>query len=88
MGLSNLSRIITRPLLVTLPMKAVPAVGKVTIKAHDKKGDFEASEKLYQTALKKSPKSAELLCDLGYSHYLQAKWKESESNLKKALTLT
>ena len=52
---------------------------------HDKKADFAASAKLYQTALKKNPKNAELLCDLGYSYYLQGKWKESEANLKKAI---
>jgi Flp pilus assembly protein TadD len=54
---------------------------------HDKKGDCEASQEFYQAALKRDPDNAELICDIGYSCYLQGRWKDAEQNLHRALTL-
>ena len=54
---------------------------------HSKKADFKAADRYYQTALKKAPKNAELLCDLGYCCYLQKQWKKGEGNLRRALAI-
>jgi Tfp pilus assembly protein PilF len=54
---------------------------------HDMKGDCEASQEFYHAALKRDPENAELLCDYGYSCYLQSRWKEAEKHLRRALAL-
>jgi tetratricopeptide (TPR) repeat protein len=54
---------------------------------HDRRGDFEASAPLYQKALKAKPDDASLLCDRGYSLYLQNRWRESETCLRRAIEL-
>ncbi len=54
---------------------------------HDKKGDCQSSEKFYRQALKLQPDHAGILCDLGYSYYLQRRWKEAEEKLRRAVEL-
>lgn len=51
----------------------------------DRREAWDDSAKYYQKALDKSPNSAEVLCDLGYSYYLQKKWPEAENRLRQAL---
>jgi Tfp pilus assembly protein PilF len=54
---------------------------------HDLKGDCESSYGLYQAAIKNDPDNPELLCDFGYSCYLQSRWKPAEDNLRRAIAL-
>src|SRR6476620_4440318 len=54
---------------------------------NDQLGNFEESDKLYRAALKRDPKNAELLCDRGYSFYLQNRHAEAEKALREALAL-
>ncbi len=54
---------------------------------HDKKGDCQGSEKFYRQALELQPDNAGILCDLGYSYYLQRRWKEGEECLRRAVEL-
>ena len=54
---------------------------------HNKKGDCQSSEKFYRQALKIQPDNAAILCDLGYSYYLQRRWKEGEECLRRAVEL-
>jgi Tfp pilus assembly protein PilF len=51
------------------------------------KGEWGSSKKYYELALKKSPKNADLYCDLGYSGYLQNRLGDAESNLRQAIAL-
>jgi Tfp pilus assembly protein PilF len=50
-------------------------------------GQFEESEVMYQEALKRQAKNPDLLCDYGYSLYLQRRWAESEERLRQAIAL-
>lgn len=52
---------------------------------YSKKGDWESAKKYFEIALKKAPKSADLLCDLGYNYYLQRKFKEAEPCWQQAI---
>ena len=54
---------------------------------NDQLGNFKESDKIYAAALKREPKNAELLCDRGYSFYLQDRNAESESTLRGALAI-
>lgn len=54
---------------------------------HDRKGDCKAAEGFYRRALAKEPDNPQLLCDYGYNCYLQRRWAEAESNLRKAIAL-
>jgi Tfp pilus assembly protein PilF len=54
---------------------------------NDQLGKFEESDKLYRAALKQEPKNAELLCDRGYSFYLQNRPAEAEKTLLEALAI-
>ncbi len=54
---------------------------------YDKQGKFEKAREYYGKALKHRPNDAELLCDIGYSYYLQQNWKESESHLRSAVKI-
>jgi len=54
---------------------------------HDKAGRYDQSGPLFQKALKLQPRNVELLCDLGYSRYLQRRWAESEDSLRQAMTV-
>lgn len=53
----------------------------------DRKGNTAESEVHYQQALKLDPKNPDLLCDYGYSLYLQRRWAESEEYLSRTLRL-
>ncbi len=53
----------------------------------DRQGRVEESEALYREALKLDPKCPDLLCDYGYSLYLQRRWAESEERLRQAVAL-
>jgi tetratricopeptide (TPR) repeat protein len=52
---------------------------------NDQLGNFEESDKFFRTALKRDPKNAELLCDRGYSFYLQNRDAEAERCFRDAL---
>ena len=52
-----------------------------------RKGDCPAAEPYYQQAIRLDPKNAELHCDLGYSYYLQQRWKEADASLRRAIAL-
>jgi len=54
---------------------------------HDKAGDGKKAEEYYRAALERDPKNADLLCDLGYSYYVQRRWAESERRLREALAI-
>jgi Tfp pilus assembly protein PilF len=54
---------------------------------YDQKGDFDASKKHFQAALKQTPNNADLQCDYGYHCYLQQRWPDAEASLRKALAL-
>jgi len=51
----------------------------------DKQGRTRESEAFYKQALKLSPRDPDLLCDFGYSLYLQRRWAEAEEQFGKAL---
>ncbi len=54
----------------------------------DKRGDFKESSKEFAEAIKRAPKDPELLCDQGYSFYVQRRWSEAETSLRKAIKLS
>jgi tetratricopeptide (TPR) repeat protein len=54
---------------------------------NDQLGNFEESDKFYRLALKREPKNAELLCDRGYSFYLQSRHAEAEQAFRKAIEI-
>ncbi len=54
---------------------------------HDRIGDPSAAEQFYNTALEKKGNHAEVLCDYGYSQYLQGGYQAAESSLQKSLAL-
>ncbi len=66
--------------------KRVDAVARLAVLS-DRKGDFKASGPLYDRALKVAPDDPELLCDRGYSLYLQGKLKEAEPFLRRSIAL-
>ena len=53
----------------------------------DRLGKIEESEAMYREALKRDAKNPDLLCDYGYSLYLQRRWAESEERLRQAIAL-
>jgi Tfp pilus assembly protein PilF len=53
----------------------------------DQLGKFEESAAMFQEALKRDSKNPDLLCDYGYSLYLQRRWAESEERLRQAIAL-
>lgn len=52
---------------------------------HDLREDFTSSAKYYQQALRLDPNNPQVLCDLGYSYYLQQRLSESEGILRQAV---
>jgi Tfp pilus assembly protein PilF len=54
---------------------------------YDRQGKFQESAAQYATAVKLAPKNPDVYCDLGYSLYLQRRWADAESNLRKAISL-
>lgn len=55
--------------------------------ATDRLGHFDKSESFYRRAVKNDPQNVELLCDYGYSLYLQQRWAESGRLLERAAEL-
>jgi Tfp pilus assembly protein PilF len=53
----------------------------------DRLGHFDKSETFYRRAVKSDPQNVELLCDYGYSLYLQQRWAESGRLLERAAEL-
>jgi len=53
----------------------------------DRRGKAEESEALYREALKREPTNPDLLCDFGYSLYLQQRWAEAEELLRQAIKI-
>lgn len=53
----------------------------------DRRGKVEESEALYREALKRDSQNPDLLCDFGYSLYLQRRWAESEQLLRQAIEI-
>lgn len=51
----------------------------------DQKGKVAESRSLYRRALKVDPDNADILCDQGYSLYLQRDWPQAEASLRAAL---
>jgi Tfp pilus assembly protein PilF len=54
---------------------------------HDMKGECDKASGFYRAALERDPRNVEVLCDFGYSCYLQKRWAEAEEHLIQALTL-
>ena len=54
---------------------------------NDRQGKFRESADLYRQALKISPGSPDIYCDMGYSLYLQRRWAEAEMNLRQSIAL-
>lgn len=54
---------------------------------HDRRGDFRASAPHYDAALKARPDDPDLLCDRGYSLYLQGRTEEAERHLRRAIAV-
>jgi tetratricopeptide (TPR) repeat protein len=54
---------------------------------HDQQGKFNESAEYFRKALQASPGNPAIFCDMGYSLYLQRRWKEAEMNLQQALVL-
>ncbi len=52
---------------------------------YDKAGDFSKSAAMYEAALRASPRDADLLNDLGYSHYSRGDWASAAAVLARAL---
>lgn len=52
---------------------------------HDKRGNFTESASHYDEALKLTPKNADLLCDRGYSYFLQGDFEQADRYLSMAL---
>lgn len=53
----------------------------------DRKADFKEASKHFNEAIRLNPKDPEIHCDQGYSFYVQRRWSESETSLRKALKL-
>jgi hypothetical protein len=51
----------------------------------DKKSDFRAADFHYESALRRKPDNADLLCDRGYSYFLQGRYEECERTFRTAL---
>ncbi len=51
----------------------------------DERGDLKEAAKHFEQALKLDPKNPDILCDQGYSFYLQRRWSEAEMVLRRAL---
>jgi Tfp pilus assembly protein PilF len=52
---------------------------------YDRQGDFQKAQEEYQIALKKTPRDADLLNDMGYGYYSRGRWAEAEKYLRQAL---
>jgi tetratricopeptide (TPR) repeat protein len=52
---------------------------------HDQQGRFRESAELYQEALQLVPGDPDIICDMGYSLYLQRRWAEAEVQFRQAI---
>jgi len=64
--------------------KRADAEGRLAVLA-DERGDRKAAAEHFDRALKLAPRDPEILCDRGYSLYLERRWAEAEACLRKAL---
>jgi Flp pilus assembly protein TadD len=55
---------------------------------HDQLGEPQTAATYYQQSLELAPENPEILCDHGYSCYLQQRWQEAEASLRQAITLS
>lgn len=69
---------------VRLDPRRVDARARLAV-LYDRRGDFRASDPHYAAALKANPRDANLLCDRGYSLYLQGKHGDAEQHLRRAI---
>ena len=53
----------------------------------DRKGDTKEANGHFARAASLDPNNPEILCDQGYSFYLQRRWSDAESRLKKAIKI-
>ena len=53
----------------------------------DRQGNVQESAAFYRKALAADPDNPDILCDSGYSLYLQRRWAEAEVNLRQAVKL-
>ncbi|MDG3004744.1 tetratricopeptide repeat protein [Paludisphaera mucosa] len=51
----------------------------------DERGDLKGSAEHFERAARLAPDDPEILCDRGYSYYLQRRWADAEGCLRKAL---
>lgn len=51
------------------------------------RGAFKESSTHFDAAIRRAPKDPELLCDRGYSLYLQRRWADAEASLRKAVAI-
>ena len=54
---------------------------------YDRQGDFQKAQEEYHKALKKTPRDADLLNDMGYGYYSRGRWAEAEKYLRQALAV-
>jgi Flp pilus assembly protein TadD len=52
---------------------------------YDRQGNFVRAQQEYEQALRLTPDDADLLNDLGYSHYSRGNWEEAEKYLRKSV---
>lgn len=65
--------------------KCAAAASRRLAALYDKAGDFSKSAAEYETLLKARPKDADLLNDVGYSHYSRGDWATAEQYLARAV---
>ena len=53
----------------------------------DQKGDLKGSAQHFAEAIRLDPRNPEVLCDRGYGLYLQRRWGDAETSLRRAIAL-
>jgi Tfp pilus assembly protein PilF len=71
----------------TLDASVAAAATRRLAALYDKAGEFSKSAEQYELALKASPKNADLLNDLGYSHYSRGDWPNAVAVLTRAVEI-
>jgi tetratricopeptide (TPR) repeat protein len=64
-----------------------PQISRRLAVLYDQQGDFIRALEEYKQLLKRSPKDADLLNDVGYCYYNQGNWVEAEKYLRQAVTV-
>jgi tetratricopeptide (TPR) repeat protein len=54
---------------------------------HDQQGQCQSAARYYQEAVQRDRDNPDLHCDIGYSCYLQERWPEAETSLRRAIAL-